>query len=92
MLSELHGHLLRRIAPDRARRIIAALMADSAFEWHDATAELLRAAIDRWLTRFADQRFSLTDGVTFELMQRQRLSDAFAYDEHFRVAGFDLLD
>lgn len=92
MLGELHGHLLRRIAPDVARRTVSALIADPVFEWHDATAELVQGSIDAWLTRFADQSFSLTDAVTFELMRRNRISTAFAYDRDFLTAGFELLD
>ena len=92
VLGELHGHLLRRVEPVTARRTVAAVLADPAFEWHDATPALLRAAIDRWLTRFADQAFSLTDAVSFELMQRERLTSAFAFDSDFVVAGYELLD
>jgi predicted nucleic acid-binding protein len=49
------------------------------------------SAIHSWIARFADQRFSLTDAVTFELMRRERLQDAFAFDDDFRVAGYRLL-
>lgn len=74
---------------DDARQREARLR-DSAFEWHDASADLLTGAVDRWLTHFADQPFSLTDGVTFELMRRERISAAFAYDQPFpAVAGPD---
>lgn len=92
VLSELHGHLVRRLEPGVARRAVAALLADPAFEWHDVTEDLLQGAIDRWLTRFTDQKFSLTDAVTFELMRREKLDAAFAYDQHFVTAGFDILD
>ncbi len=92
VLGELHGHLLRRIEPNTARRAVSALLTDPVFEWHDASAELLQGAIDRWLTRFADQPFSLTDAVTFELMRRERITAAFAYDKHFVTAGYHLLD
>lgn len=92
VLGELHGHLLRRIEPNMARRTVSALLTDPVFEWHDASAELLQGAIDRWLTRFAEQPFSLTDAVTFELMRRERITTAFAYDKHFVTAGYHLLD
>ena len=92
VLGELHGHLLRRVAPGIARRAITALLTDPVFEWHDVSSELLQGAIDQWLTRFADQPFSLTDAVTFELMRRERIVSAFAYNKHFVTAGFDLLD
>src|SRR5579871_5358006 len=64
VLAELHGHLLRRLDPSSARRVLTAVVADPAFDWHDASTDLVRTAVDRWIVRFADQRFSLTDAVT----------------------------
>lgn len=92
VLGELHGHLLRRVSTDVARKAVSMLLKDPAFEWHDASVELVNGAVDRWLTRFVDQRFSLTDGVTFELMRKDRITKAFAYDQHFVTAGFVLLE
>ena len=91
VLAELHGHLLRRLDPRAARRIIAAVIADPAFEWHDATLDLVHGAVERWIAGYPDQYFSLTDAVTFELMRRERISHAFAFDQHFVTAGFELL-
>lgn len=42
--------------------------------------------------RFADQEVSFTDCVSFALMRRYRLQIAFAFDRHFRDAGFALWD
>lgn len=92
VLSELHGHLLRRLDPRAARRVLGAVVADPAFEWRDASTELVRSAIDRWIVRFADQRFSLTDAVTFEMMSRERIHRAFAFDADFVTAGFSLME
>jgi predicted nucleic acid-binding protein len=92
VLAELHGHLLRRLDPGAARRVLDALLADPAFEWCDASATLVRDAVNRWITRFSDQRFSLTDAVTFELMRRERISAAFAFDADFVTAGYTLLE
>jgi predicted nucleic acid-binding protein len=91
VLAELHGHLLRWRPPEAAREVLRAVTLDRAYSWRDATADLVDAAINDWMARFADQRFSLTDAVTFELMRRERLRDAFAFDDHFRVAGYRLL-
>ena len=91
VLAELHGHLLRRVEPDSARRILEALLSDPLFEWHDGTTDLVRVATTRWIGGYADQRFSLTDAVTFELMRRERLTRAFAFDRDFATAGFELL-
>jgi predicted nucleic acid-binding protein len=46
---------------------------------------------ENWLARFADQRFSLTDAVSFEIMRLERISNAFAFDSDFIRADFQLL-
>lgn len=91
VLAELHGHLLHRRGPELARGVLADLMADPAYEWIDVPAELVRDAVTRWLARFRDQEFSLTDAVSFELMRRGRIRVAFAFDSDFTRAGFELL-
>jgi predicted nucleic acid-binding protein len=91
VLGELHGHLLRWRDPVTARRVVLALLDDPAYDWRDASLELLRGALTNWIGRYTDQRFSLTDSVTFELMRRERLTRAFAFDHDFVTAGFELL-
>jgi len=54
--------------------------------------ELIATAVDRWLHGFRDQRFSLCDAVSFEVMRRDRLTDVLALDRHFKTAGFRPLD
>jgi predicted nucleic acid-binding protein len=55
-------------------------------------AGLIEAALSNWLKRFGDQRFSLTNAVTFELMRRERLKSAFAFDRDCLTAGYSLLN
>jgi predicted nucleic acid-binding protein len=50
-----------------------------------------RVAVDRWLRRFADQRLSLADAVSFEVMKTRRLRQVLALDRHFERAGFETL-
>jgi len=40
------------------------------------------------LRRYADQGFSLADAVSFALMHRRGIQEAFTFDRHFMVAGF----
>ncbi len=40
------------------------------------------------LHRFADHPFSFVDATSFALMRQQRIRYAFAFDSHFRTAGF----
>ncbi len=44
----------------------------------------------RLFEKFADQKVSFTDCVSFVLMRRNRLTKAFSFDHHFTQAGFTL--
>src|SRR5437764_355632 len=91
ILGELYSHLLYLRGPAGARAALTNLLDDPVHEWMDVTAALVREAKARWLMRFADQRLSLVDAVSFEIMRRERLTQAFAFDQHFEVAGFELV-
>lgn len=91
VLAEFHAHVLRWRGARDARELIRRVLADPAYEWKDVPVSLIEAAIGGWLDRFHDQRFSLTDAVSFELMRRERMTTAFAFDEDFRTAGYTLL-
>lgn len=92
VLGELHGHLLKRLGPAAARRVLDAVLGDPIFVWRDTSLDLVRGAMDRWVTRFADRHFSLADAVTFELMRREKVRCAFAFDRDFVTAGYELLE
>lgn len=51
--------------------------------WEEAAEDLL--------IRYADQDFSYVDATSFVAMQRLGVDDAFAFDHHFAVLGFQLL-
>ena len=91
VLAELQARLLYRRGPVEARRVVGALLHDPAYEWVDASLELVHAALSAWLERFADQRFTLTDAVSFEVMRREKLTAAFAFDDDFVTAGYEVL-
>ena len=92
ILGELYSHLLYLRGASAARAALTHLLDDPAHEWVEVTAALLGDAKTRWLARFADQSFSLIDAVSFEVMRRQKLTQAFAFDQHFTVAGFELFN
>jgi predicted nucleic acid-binding protein len=91
ILGELHSHLLYLRGPKEARTIVLQLLDDPVHQWVEVSARLLRDAVMNWLARFSDQRFSLIDAVSFEVMRHAGLRRAFAFDRHFEVAGFELL-
>jgi predicted nucleic acid-binding protein len=52
---------------------------------------LFRAAIALWLRRDAPEPLSITDAVSFEVMRRGGMREAFAFDGDFERAGFRLV-
>ncbi|MGQ0815774.1 MAG: type II toxin-antitoxin system VapC family toxin [Gemmatimonadota bacterium] len=91
ILSEVHSHLLYARGAAHARAALLRLLGDPAHEWVSVDTDLLADGITNWLARFADQSFSLVDAVSFEVMRREKISHAFAFDRHFEVAGYELL-
>ncbi len=91
VLSEFHTHLLYLRGPAGALAALTRLLDDPAHHWRAVSPELVHDAKSNWLERYPDQRFSLTDAVSFEIMKREKLTHAFAFDQHFTVAGFTLL-
>lgn len=43
------------------------------------------------LKKFSDQDFSFVDAVSFSIMKKGSIPEAFGFDSHFIVAGFSLL-
>ena len=90
ILAELQGLLLYRRSPEVARGVTTALLEDPAYQWLAVDAEVLAAA-GGWLERFRNQRLTLCDAVSFESMRRERIKSAFAFNQHFELAGFKVL-
>jgi len=63
-----------------ASRVLTILRPDAADE---------STALD-FFRKFADQKVSFTDCVSFALMRRHRLKRAFTFDCHFVGAGFEV--
>jgi predicted nucleic acid-binding protein len=51
----------------------------------------LEAEAEKLLRRYADQDFSLTDAVSFSVMQQRGITEAFGFDRHFATVGFMVL-
>ena len=91
VLSEFHSHLLYLQGTPRALTAVAKLLADPIHDWRAVSPELLREATTNWLSPFRDQRLSLVDAVSLEIMRREKVTHAFAFDRHFETAGFALM-
>lgn len=72
----------------------AAERARNLFE--SASLSILRPSEDDELAalelfqKYADQRVSFTDCVSFTLMEKHKIKCAFSFDRHFTIAGFNV--
>jgi predicted nucleic acid-binding protein len=66
------------------------LLRSARHEFIFADVELIRGAIAR-LAKFSDKKLSLTDCVSFELMEKLGLTAAFTFDRDFRDCGFEMM-
>ena len=91
ILAECHGLLARRLGVEAGVVFLDAFATarDRRIVWVDE--DVTNAAVDRWLRRYRDRILSLTDAVSFEVMQREGLQDAFAFDEDFERVGFTVV-
>lgn len=90
VLDETFTLLGRRASYTFAAARARALLASTALTIlrPDATDEASAADL---FAKFADQKVSFTDCVSFALMRRHGLSRAFTFDRHFADAGFEVL-
>ena len=80
-----------------ARGVSYAFAADrAAYIWASDALTILRpseadelAGLDLF-RKYADQKVSFTDCISFALMKRERLRRAFTFDRHFQTAGFEV--
>ena len=72
-------------------RFLDSLYQDPSHEVVFVDRDFERAATDHWLRRYQDQRLSLADAVSFEVMRSRHIRQALALDEHFQMAGFDMV-
>jgi uncharacterized protein len=89
IVCELHVHLVYGLGPVMAASHVRTIIDDPSVEQVFCDAALQAAAFEEWIDRFSDQPFSLTDAVSFAVMRSTGISEAFAFDRHFRIAGFE---
>ncbi|MCY2995131.1 MAG: PIN domain-containing protein [Planctomycetota bacterium] len=63
------------------------LLASAALKLVHVDEELFDAGWE-YLQRHDDKRYSLTDCISFVLMERLGIATAYSFDHHFRQAGF----
>lgn len=89
VLVECATLLARRSSYAHAASWVDDALSEPSIRWLAATRpEIAKAGA--LMNKFADQGVSFTDCVSFVLMKRENLRQAFAYDRHFVHAGFSL--
>jgi uncharacterized protein len=83
--------LLGRIAGFRyAADRVDDLCASESVEVLPSTRDDEVAAI-RWMRKYADKEISFTDCLSFAMMRRLGIRNAFTFDRHFHDAGFQVI-
>lgn len=74
----------------KAQALVGQLRSDPAFEIIDASRALFDSGVHLHGKRL-DKEWSLTDCVSFVVMQERGITRALAHDRHFEEAGFEAL-
>lgn len=73
-----------------AFRLLDVLNGTAALDWEWIGAERFERS-ETQFRKYHDQAFSFTDCTSFAVMRELDIAEAITTDEHFRVAGFQLV-
>ena len=76
--------------PGTGREIRSQLQSDPDILILPATQELFMAGFE-FFSKRSDKEWSLTDCISFVVMEQNNLKEALTADHHFRQAGFRIL-
>jgi predicted nucleic acid-binding protein len=88
ILDEVATAICRWQSPRRAADWVRLQLDSGLIRWISCGPEDWRTATE-WLTQYSDQQINFTDALSFTLMRRLRLTEAFTFDRHFQIAGFE---
>jgi predicted nucleic acid-binding protein len=91
VVAETHTLLLRYLGNVVARTFLQAV--DKSKITNIVRAEVVDEEAARAIIyRYTDKDFSLTDAISFAVMERMGISQAFAFDKHFAQYGVKVLE
>lgn len=91
VVAEMHAMILRWANVAAGRDFLELALESGTHTVVEPDADLMTAAVARWIKRFQDKPFTLCDAVSFEVMRRERITRALTFDKHFSMAGFATL-
>ena len=83
--------LTKRLSPFHARHWYHRLKHSPGVEIRDYAAEMFLEAEKLWQSH-RDKEWDLIDCYSFCVMRRESIRVALAFDEHFRQAGFEIVE
>ncbi len=89
VVAETHALILTRVGRTNAREALRLIDAGSETVIRISVDDERRARAI--LDRDQDKTFSLVDAMSFAVMERMGITDAFAFDRHFAQYGFRLV-
>lgn len=87
VLDEVATAISRWQNPRRAAQWVRQQLDSGLIRWTSCGPEDWRTAT-QWLEQYSDQQISFTDALSFTLMRRLKITEAFSFDRHFVIAGF----
>jgi predicted nucleic acid-binding protein len=90
ILCEIGNALSRRNSRRLFVELISSLRSDPDLEIVPASADLFERGFELYARR-ADKEWSMTDCISFVVMQQYELDEALTADHHFEQAGFTIL-
>jgi hypothetical protein len=90
ILAEVATRIRALAGAERGASVARSLLESRRYEVLFADGGLLREAIQK-MAGLRDKRLSLTDCVSFEVMDRLGLRDAFSFDRDFRDCGYAMV-
>lgn len=88
VIAETHGLILNRMNRDTAQRVLERLYA-STTRIIRATERDERRALEI-IRQQSDKEYSLVDAISFAVMERLHIRNAWTYDHHFAQYGFTI--
>jgi predicted nucleic acid-binding protein len=90
VLVELANFMSRSKSRLRVASFIRDLQIDPRMDIVPASAAAIEAGL-AYYEQHSDKEWSLTDGMSFQVMRREGIQQALTADHHFELAGFEIL-
>jgi predicted nucleic acid-binding protein len=90
VLLELGNYWARRANREKFEPFVGEILSDQRFRIIGADREDFQSGLRLYGDR-QDKQWSMTDCISFNLMEREGITDALTSDHHFEQAGFQIL-